>query len=76
MTDDQTAPHTLDGLKGLAAIEDFATSGFPIPRGTPDRDGLDWVGIEHAYQNSAYIARFMDDHGLTAVMRLRLSMSE
>jgi hypothetical protein len=76
MTDDPIDELDLGGLKGLASIEDFGFNRFPSPRGTPDKDGLDWVAIEHAYQGSAYIARFMDEHALTALMRLRLSTPE
>jgi hypothetical protein len=64
-----------DGLKGLAAIEDFAIKRSPA-QASADHAGLDWAGIKRVYLSSAYIARFMDEHGLTDLMESHLSTSE
>lgn len=51
-----------EGLRGLAAIEDYAVQR------PADKLELDWVAVKDAYMNDAHIARFMDDSGLTKLM--------
>lgn len=62
-----------DGLKGLAGIEDFAVERPVVARGPFDEHGVDWAAIKDVYSSSAYIARFMDESGLTGLMESRLS---
>ena len=59
-----------EGLRGLAAIEDYAVQG------PADKLELDWTVVKDAYTNDAYIARFMDDSGLTKLMEAHLSSIE
>jgi hypothetical protein len=63
----------LDGLEGLAAIEDFAVGRPPDLRGSTGQGGLDWAAVKRAYMSSAYIARFMDESGLTQLMDSHLA---
>jgi hypothetical protein len=65
-----------DGLKGLAAIEDFAVKRSPASQTSVGQGGLDWAAIKRVYLSSAYIAQFMDQHGLTDLMESHLSSSE
>jgi hypothetical protein len=56
----------VDGLEGLAAIENYALLS------APDKVEIDWKAIQATYMGDAYIARFMDHSGLTSLMETRL----
>jgi hypothetical protein len=66
----------LSGLEGLAAIEDFAIERSTTVPGSPRQSGLDWAFVKHRYMSSAYIARFMDESGLTTLMESHLASTE
>ena len=66
----------LSGLEGLAAIEDFAIERSTLAPPSSKGSGLDWAWVKQRYMSSAYIARFMDESGLTTLMESHLALSE